>query len=50
MTSFFGQNFGWMTDHISSLGAFILYDGLLPDRPDDPARGLLLEAAEPSGW
>jgi len=29
VTSFFGQNFGWMTDHISSLAAFIVYDGLL---------------------
>jgi magnesium transporter len=29
VTSFFGQNFGWLTDHISSFAAFLLYDGLL---------------------
>ncbi len=28
VTSFFGQNFGWLTDHIASLEAFVIYDGL----------------------
>lgn len=26
VTSFFGQNFGWLTEHIDSLGAFLLYE------------------------
>ena len=34
VTSFFGQNFGWLTDHIDSLAAFVLYDGLDAGRPD----------------
>ena len=25
VTSFFGQNFGWLVDHIASLEAFIVY-------------------------
>ena len=31
MTSFFGQNFKWLTDHIDTLTAFIMYEtvGLL---------------------
>jgi magnesium transporter len=28
VTSFFGQNFGWLVDHIDSLEAFLIYDGL----------------------
>jgi magnesium transporter len=27
VTSFFGQNFRWMTDHIASLPAFLWWDG-----------------------
>src|SRR5215211_1125444 len=26
VTSFFGQNFGWLVDHIDSLGAFVFYE------------------------
>jgi magnesium transporter len=26
VTSFFGQNFGWLVDHIDSLGAFVIYE------------------------
>jgi magnesium transporter len=28
VTSFFGQNFGWLTRHIDSFGAFLIYDGI----------------------
>jgi magnesium transporter len=28
VTSFFGQNFGWMVRHIDSLEAFLIYDGI----------------------
>jgi magnesium transporter len=28
VTSFFGQNFGWLVHHIDSLKAFLIYDGL----------------------
>ena len=28
VTSFFGQNFGWLTDHIDSFEAFVLYEGI----------------------
>jgi magnesium transporter len=28
VTSFFGQNFGWLTRHIDSLEAFLVYDGI----------------------
>jgi magnesium transporter len=28
VTSFFGQNFGWLVSHIDSLEAFLIYDGL----------------------
>jgi magnesium transporter len=28
VTSFFGQNFGWLVGHIDSLEAFLIYDGL----------------------
>jgi magnesium transporter len=28
VTSFFGQNFGWMVRHIDSLEAFLIYDGV----------------------
>jgi len=28
VTSFFGQNFGWLVDHIDSLEAFLIYDGV----------------------
>jgi magnesium transporter len=28
VTSFFGQNFGWLVDHIDSLEALVIYDGL----------------------
>ena len=28
VTSFFGQNFGWLVDHIDSLEAFLIYDGI----------------------
>jgi magnesium transporter len=28
VTSFFGQNFGWMERHIDSFGAFLIYDGI----------------------
>jgi len=28
VTSFFGQNFGWLVDHIDSLEAFLVYDGI----------------------
>ena len=28
VTSFFGQNFGWLVRHIDSLEAFLIYDGL----------------------
>jgi magnesium transporter len=28
VTSFFGQNFGWLTRHIGSLEAFLIYDGI----------------------
>ena len=26
VTSFFGQNFGWLTDHIDTLEAFVFYE------------------------
>ena len=35
VTSFFGQNFKWLTDHIDSFEAFLVYEALglvLPDR------------------
>jgi magnesium transporter len=28
VTSFFGQNFGWLVDHIDSLEAFVIYEAL----------------------
>jgi Mg2+ and Co2+ transporter CorA len=28
VTSFFGQNFGWLVRHIDSLEAFLIYDGI----------------------
>jgi magnesium transporter len=28
VTSFFGQNFGWLVDHIESLEAFVIYEAL----------------------
>ena len=28
VTSFFGQNFGWLVDHVDSLEAFLIYDGV----------------------
>jgi magnesium transporter len=28
VTSFFGQNFGWLVRHINSLEAFLIYDGI----------------------
>jgi magnesium transporter len=28
VTSFFGQNFGWLVDHIDSFEAFMIYDGI----------------------
>jgi magnesium transporter len=28
VTSFFGQNFGWLVGHIDSLEAFLIYDGI----------------------
>jgi magnesium transporter len=28
VTSFFGQNFGWLVDHIDTLEAFLIYEGL----------------------
>ena len=28
MTSFFGQNFKWLTDHIDTLEAFVIYEAL----------------------
>jgi magnesium transporter len=28
VTSFFGQNFGWLVDHIDSVEAFLIYDGI----------------------
>lgn len=28
VTSFFGQNFKWLTDHIDTLEAFVVYDGV----------------------
>jgi magnesium transporter len=28
VTSFFGQNFGWLVEHIDSLEAFLIYDGI----------------------
>jgi magnesium transporter len=28
VTSFFGQNFGWLVDHIDTLEALVIYDGL----------------------
>ena len=28
VTSFFGQNFKWLTDHVASLEAFVVYETL----------------------
>ena len=45
VTSFFGQNFGWLTDHIDSFEAFLLYDDDRARHPDRAGGDLLLAEA-----
>jgi magnesium transporter len=30
LTSFFGQNFGWLVDHIGDLASFLIFGVVLP--------------------
>ena len=45
VTSFFGQNFGWLIDHIDSLEAFLIYEALGLVLPTVDRGGLLLAEA-----
>ena len=50
VTSFFGQNFGWLTDHIASFEAFAIYETVGLVIPTVLAADLLLaEAARMAG-
>ena len=50
VTSFFGQNFSWLADHIDSFEAFLLYETLGLVLPDRARGGLLLAEAAGYGW